>query len=380
MMAVLAVGTAACSNGSSDDGNDGLTVVASFYPLEEAARAVGGSAVEVENLTPPGVEPHDLELSSDRIDDILDADVVLYLGGGFQPAVRTRCSSGTPTRSRSTCWRGSVPRSIPRPRRERGERDLGPARVAGPGAVPTRRGHRLRCPEQSDDPGGLHSRGRPTELRRRNSKIESIGSTPSTGMGSRSATPTCRHHARGVRLPGRPVRLRQEPITGLSPEGEPDPARLADIEDLIRREHVTTVFTEPLVSSDVADTIARETGVQVAVLDPIENLTQESATGATTTSRSCGRTSTPSWRRWVFERGRHDGGRKPRAGRDRARPLGRGRVVLVRAGAGARRRDVRAPPGRVRRAGRAERVGEVDPAAVPARAAPARGGSGPSVR
>jgi zinc transport system substrate-binding protein len=67
--------------------------------------------------------------------------------------------------------------------------------------------------------------------------------------------------------------LRQEPITGLSPEGEPDPARLAEIEDLIREEHVTTVFTEPLASSDVADTIARETGTKVAVLNPIEGLT-----------------------------------------------------------------------------------------------------------
>jgi zinc transport system substrate-binding protein len=67
--------------------------------------------------------------------------------------------------------------------------------------------------------------------------------------------------------------LTQVPMTGLSPEGEPDPAHLAQIEDLIRRADVTTVFTEPLVPPDVADTIARETGAKVAVLDPIESLT-----------------------------------------------------------------------------------------------------------
>ena len=61
--------------------------MASFYPLAEAARRVGGSAVDVHDLTPPGVEPHDLELSPKEIEAIATADVVLYLGGGFQPAV-----------------------------------------------------------------------------------------------------------------------------------------------------------------------------------------------------------------------------------------------------------------------------------------------------
>ena len=85
---VLALGLllAACNSASS--GEDGTTsVVASFYPLEEAASQVGGDLVTVENLTPPGVEPHDLELAPDDIETIANADVVVYLGGGFQPAV-----------------------------------------------------------------------------------------------------------------------------------------------------------------------------------------------------------------------------------------------------------------------------------------------------
>ncbi|MBM3687553.1 MAG: zinc ABC transporter substrate-binding protein, partial [Actinobacteria bacterium] len=40
-----------------------LKVVAAFYPLQFAAEQVGGAAVEVVNLTPPGAEPHDLELT-----------------------------------------------------------------------------------------------------------------------------------------------------------------------------------------------------------------------------------------------------------------------------------------------------------------------------
>ena len=76
---------AACSSGSSDP--SGTSVVASFYPLAEAAEQVGGIDVGVTNLTAPGVEPHDLELTPDQIEAITTADLVLYLGGGFQPAV-----------------------------------------------------------------------------------------------------------------------------------------------------------------------------------------------------------------------------------------------------------------------------------------------------
>ena len=66
--------------------------------------------------------------------------------------------------------------------------------------------------------------------------------------------------------------LRQEAIAGISPEQEPDPRRLAELADLVHREHVTTVFTERLVSSRVARTLAREAGVKTAVLDPIEGV------------------------------------------------------------------------------------------------------------
>ena len=73
------------SGGGPDDGR--LSVVASFYPLVDAARGVGGERVEVANLTPAGVEPHDIELNPRQLDRVEDADLVLFLGGGFQPAV-----------------------------------------------------------------------------------------------------------------------------------------------------------------------------------------------------------------------------------------------------------------------------------------------------
>jgi zinc transport system substrate-binding protein len=95
-MMVLIAALAGCS-GSSAGTRGTMSVVASFYPLAEAAEQVGGGAVSVTNLTAPGVEPHDLELTPQQIAAISTADVVLYLGGGFQPAVEDALTDATGT-------------------------------------------------------------------------------------------------------------------------------------------------------------------------------------------------------------------------------------------------------------------------------------------
>ena len=71
--------------------------------------------------------------------------------------------------------------------------------------------------------------------------------------------------------------LEQHPIAGLSPEQEPDPRHLDDLAKLVKAEHVTTIFTEKLVSPKVAQTLAREVGVKTAVLDPIESVSKSKA-------------------------------------------------------------------------------------------------------
>ena len=57
--------------------------------------------------------------------------------------------------------------------------------------------------------------------------------------------------------------------------GRHHPRRLAELRDLVEREGVTTIFSEELVSPKVAETLANEAGVEVAVLNPIESLTDD---------------------------------------------------------------------------------------------------------
>lgn len=71
--------------------------------------------------------------------------------------------------------------------------------------------------------------------------------------------------------------LRQEAISGLVPGEEPDPARLDELAELVQREGVTTVFAEPLLPARAAETLAREAGVEVATLDPLESAPADGA-------------------------------------------------------------------------------------------------------
>ena len=75
--------------------------------------------------------------------------------------------------------------------------------------------------------------------------------------------------------------LRQEGVAGLSPDAEPDAKRIAQLTDLVKKDGVTVIFTETLVSPRIADTLAREAGVTTDTLDPLEGLTDKAvAAGA----------------------------------------------------------------------------------------------------
>ncbi|MBA2625484.1 MAG: zinc ABC transporter substrate-binding protein [Acidimicrobiia bacterium] len=269
LLALLALG--GC--GDDNDPSGGRpTVVTSFYPLTEAATRVGGERMEVVNLTPAGTEPHDLELTSDQVDAVLDADVVLYLGSGFQPAVEDAIEGRD---GRSIDLLEAVPV-------ERGAIDDLEGAERGGDAVdphfwldPTLLADAtevIREALRDLDPGGESTFEANAEAYR--GEIMNLDRDLEASLGACRRRDLVTSHAAFHYLAER-YGLRQEPIAGLSPEVEPDPDRLSRLTELIEREGVTTVFYEELVSPEVAETLAREADVDTAVLNPIEGLTDE---------------------------------------------------------------------------------------------------------
>jgi zinc transport system substrate-binding protein len=85
---LVAAGALAGCGSSGSIARDRVQVVGSFYPLAWVAEQIGGGRVQVLDLTPPGVEAHDTNLSARQVGQVDGADLVLLLGYlGFQPQV-----------------------------------------------------------------------------------------------------------------------------------------------------------------------------------------------------------------------------------------------------------------------------------------------------
>jgi zinc transport system substrate-binding protein len=258
-MAVGAV--AACSSDDSDTGAAGVDVVAAFYPLAWAAEEVGGGDVTVTDLTPPGTEPHDLELTPDQVDDVLDADVVVVIGDGFQPAVEGAADSrdGTTVELLEALPPGELAENDPHVW-------LDPVLMVD---VVTE----IEAALVEADPDHEADYRRNAEAVR--GELDALDGAFRNGLADceRDLVVTA-HDAFGY-LTDR-YGLRQEGVAGISPDAEPDARRLAELADLAREEGVTTVFTEELVSPEIAETLAREAGgLQTDVLDPLESLSDD---------------------------------------------------------------------------------------------------------
>ncbi len=249
-----------------------LEVVAAFGPLAELAERVGGSGVNVTNLTKTGVEPHDLEMNTAQIDAIQDAALVVYLGESFQSAVEDAVKS----RKGPSLELLSKVEPLEARQADDGEHDphfwLDPIRMA---AAAEAIGDALSSVDAAQ------AREYATNAANYGSEMKALDRELTTGLGGcKSRTFVTAHAAFGY-LSTR-YKLEQVPVAGISPEVEPDPARLADVADLVRTKGVTTIFTEELVSPKVAEALARETGATTAVLSPIEGFTDEDLKAGTT--------------------------------------------------------------------------------------------------
>jgi zinc transport system substrate-binding protein len=250
VLIVLAAALTACGGNSTsaDDGSERINVVAAFYPLAWAVEQVAGDTVELRNLTPPGTEPHDVELTARDVERIRSADVVFYLGEGFQPAVEDAVDGAD----------GEAVDLLADPVGRDPHVWLDPARFA---EVVERVAAALDRQDAAAEPVA---------------ELRALDREFARGLArcQRQEIVTA-HEAFGYLA--RRYRLTQVAITGLSPEAEPTPQRLEEVIDRVRMTGATTVFFETLVSPRLAETVARETGARTAVLNPIEGLTEEQA-------------------------------------------------------------------------------------------------------
>ncbi|WP_425833952.1 metal ABC transporter substrate-binding protein [Streptomyces fractus] len=285
--AVTALGlgalTACGSSAAEDKGSGGkLSVVASFYPMQYLAQEIGGDHVDVTNLTEPGQEPHDLEVSAKQRAQLEESDVAVYLKG-LQPSVdeaidqsdiKTKIDAGSLT-------------SLEKHGNEVDGHDHGHAEHTHDedAADPHIWLDPVKYAEVAEGVGKALEKADPDHAAeyKKNTKalvgkLDDLTTKYEKGLkdaaSSGSATFITTHAAFGY-LAER-YGLTEEAINGLDPESEPSAARVKQLQQTAEHDGVSTVFYETLVSDKTAKTLAGDAKLKTDVLDPIEGITKKS--------------------------------------------------------------------------------------------------------
>ncbi|HEY0470410.1 MAG TPA: metal ABC transporter substrate-binding protein [Kribbella sp.] len=286
LAALTVITLAGCGNsGPGGSGGNGgkLDLVASFYPLEFIAKAVGGDAVNVTTLTAPGVEPHDLELTPKQVGSIAVAKLVVFEKGlqpavdeavtqnaqdaGFDVAPAAKLEDTGANFDQHNQGGAATPTDSVKPAAfTAGTLDphfwLDPVRNAGVVQAVT---------DKLVSLDAAHADGYKRRATTLLSEVNKLDSEFRAGLANCELKTFVTSHEAFAYLAKR-YGLQMVGIAGFTPDAEPTPARIKEVQDIVRAQKVTTIFYEELVSPKVAETIARDVHVRTAVLSPIEGL------------------------------------------------------------------------------------------------------------
>ncbi|WP_329623559.1 metal ABC transporter substrate-binding protein [Streptomyces sp. NBC_01255] len=298
-LGIVSLSACAGTSDAADKGSSGkLDVVASFYPMQYLAEQIGAGHVAVNTLTKPGVEPHDLELKPRQIGELGEADVILYLKG-IQPAVddaiaqagvKNTVDAATLTKLEA---HGA---EVGHEHGHEGEEHAGEEHSAEEHAA-EEEGHDHSTETGTDphiwlDPVKYAevAKGVGTALEKADpanaadykkntdalvKKLGALDTEFETGLKNTTTKTFITTHSAFGYLAERHG-LEQEGITGIDPESEPSPARIKELQDIAKKDKVSTVFFETLASDKTAKTLAGDTGLKTDVLDPLEGITDKS--------------------------------------------------------------------------------------------------------
>ena len=257
-----------------------ISVVASFYPIEYFATRIGGELLDVYNPVPPSAEPHDLELTPRSIERIQNARVFLYMGKGFQPAVDRALDT--------VKGPGLITKDVSEgiefvPGAEEREGEEAKAKPQGEVLDPHIWLDPVRAQIMVKNIADTLAEADPANAQTYLSSADTLkGDLQALDKEYKESLANCRRdeiitsHAAFTYLAAR-YGLEQVSIAGMSPEAEPSPARLQEIINFAREHDAKYIFFETLAEPKVSELVARETGAQTLVLNPIEGLTEEQA-------------------------------------------------------------------------------------------------------
>ncbi len=243
-----------------------VRVIASFFPLYDFARNVGGDRAEVSVMVPAGIEPHDWEPTPRDIADAENADMIVYNGAGFERWVSDiNAKFVVDTSIGIQLMQGAEERI-------QEESGLDPHIWLDP-VLAKQQVEAIRDGFVQIDPvnsGYYHQ-----NAQRYIAELDSLDSFIRSNLSNCELRDFIAFHNAFSYFANR-YNLTQHSIQGISPEGDVLPQRIQEIKDLAATLGINVIYAEDLIDPRLANVIAGEIpNGQVVVLSPIEGLKRE---------------------------------------------------------------------------------------------------------
>jgi len=280
---VLALSDCGGSSPQSDTNKTQITVAASFYPIEEILRQVGGTYINVVELTPAGEGAHDVQLTAKQLNVLSSASAVFYISDGFQPDVEKAVASLPNTVVPIDLLQSvTLLDVVAQLDGTEGETDgevlasgkdphvwLDPANMI---AMTTAVADSLS--QLSPNFATQFSTAAKSYI----AELQTLGTEIDTQLATCESRVLVTSHRAFAYLAKR-ANLRQVAIAGVNPEEEPSAKNLEIIANFAKNNVVSTIFFETLLPSDLAQTLADKVGATADLLDPVEGISSTDIAG-----------------------------------------------------------------------------------------------------
>ncbi len=247
-----------------------LKVVTSFYPLYFFASEVGGDGVDVYNLTPAGAEPHEYEPTTEDLARIENSQLLILNGGALEPwgdKIQTNLKEKNTVVV--TVGEDIATKMVI----EEGKATHDPHVWLDPLLAAAEVDRVVRAFVQVDPLNRVVYEANGEMLKQ---KLKNLDAAYVAGLGVCAKKEFVTAHAAFAYLAAR-YQLTQVAIAGLSPDEEPSARTLIEIAEFAKKNNISYIFFENLVSPKLAETLANEIGAKTLVLNPIEGLTSADA-------------------------------------------------------------------------------------------------------
>lgn len=276
----------ACGAQEDRQNSDGdkLKIIATFYPMYEFTKEVAGDKADVELLIPAGTEPHDFEPSAKDLAKISEADAFVYNSPELETwteqltdSVDTEkttvieASKGIDLMEGSEEEHDHEGEEADHDHEEAHHHDLDPHVWLDPVlAIQEVENIQAELSKKEPDNKSVYEENAAAYIE----KLNQLNTKYQDAFQNASNKTFVTQHAAFGYLANQ-YGLTQEAIAGISPDQEPSPSRLAELKDYVEEHDVRVIYFEENASSKVAETLSNETGVKLAVLNPLESLTNK---------------------------------------------------------------------------------------------------------